>query len=398
MRLLSRLAVAGLAGLAGAAASEPAEVYILSKSNPSASSSNPQIPRHVARDIVISRVGGQTDLGALPESITTDDALSYISQYGRPPKPLFGDAASSSAGGVVPSQLVIMLEGIDENNAKNLRKALKSQGSKPAFTIADPPSAKANKDLVDIELSSVSGSCDITAVINPYDSCWDGLSLVVKYDVRKNPSTLDVLTDNIKPLRSAISSDALETVLILLPESSRSSKHASWASDAPSELRRRVEMPISDIQAKPVVVPGSSDEGVSSPDSSLFASQASSKMNLGCFSTYNSCETATSNCSSHGRCIDKYAENTESGKGGDVKCFVCSCVSTRTYPENPASDQHTHWGGAYCQKIDVSSPFWLLAGTTIILVGLVTGSIAMLFNVGEEKLPGVIGAGVSRSK
>jgi len=51
-----------------------------------------------------------------------------------------------------------------------------------------------------------------------------------------------------------------------------------------------------------------------------------------------------------------------------------------------------------CQKEDISTQFWLIAGFTITIIGAVTFAIGLLFSVGEEKLPGVIGAGVSRSK
>lgn len=51
-----------------------------------------------------------------------------------------------------------------------------------------------------------------------------------------------------------------------------------------------------------------------------------------------------------------------------------------------------------CQKEDVSVQFWLIAGFTVTIVGAVTFAIGLLFSVGEEQLPGVIGAGVSRSK
>lgn len=126
------------------------------------------------------------------------------------------------------------------------------------------------------------------------------------------------------------------------------------------------------------------------------AADPSSKINLGCFTSFNSCVATTGNCTGHGMCVDKYAVP---GQGsGDKQCFVCSCLSTLTHPDDKDKNGRTHWGGAYCQKIDVSSPFWLLFGTSFILVGLVTGCIVMLFSVGEEKLPGVIGAGVSRSK
>lgn len=56
------------------------------------------------------------------------------------------------------------------------------------------------------------------------------------------------------------------------------------------------------------------------------------------------------------------------------------------------------WGGNMCQKKDVSIPFWLLTGFTIAIVGMITFAIGLLYSVGEEQLPGVIGAGVSRSK
>jgi hypothetical protein len=57
--------------------------------------------------------------------------------------------------------------------------------------------------------------------------------------------------------------------------------------------------------------------------------------------------------------------------------------------------KRTYWGGAACQKQDVSSPFWLLVGITVVLAGITSAGIGMLFSVGEEKLPSVIGAGVS---
>lgn len=195
--------------------------------------------------------------------------------------------------------------------------------------------------------------------------------------------------EDLSALRKSVASNILEATIVVLPQSTRQSKHAYWTTNAPSELRRRfLESPISDAVTKVVVAPGSGGAVAEAAD-------PSSKMNLGCFSSFNSCVSSTSNCTGHGTCVDKYAVP---GQGsGDKQCFVCSCLSTKAHPDKENS-QHVHWGGAYCQKIDVSSPFWLLFGTSLILVGLVTGCIVMLFSVGEEKLPGVIGAGVSRSK
>lgn len=212
----------------------------------------------------------------------------------------------------------------------------------------------------------------------------------------QNPERLDALVNNLTPLRTAVTSDSLEAVLILLPESSRSHEHGFWTTNAPSELRRRVETPISDTNIKPAIATDAQVDDFSTL--AFVAQQDTAKLNGGCFTSYNSCITATNNCTGHGNCLDKYAMGTSGGQSGDKQCFVCYCSATETHPGWENDTRLTHWGGAYCQKIDISSSFWLLAGTTIILIGLVGGSIALLFNVGEEKLPGVIGAGVSRSK
>lgn len=55
----------------------------------------------------------------------------------------------------------------------------------------------------------------------------------------------------------------------------------------------------------------------------------------------------------------------------------------------------TYWGGPACQKKDVSIPFWLFVGTTLTLMFLVGSGIGMLYSMGAEELPSVIGAGVS---
>jgi len=55
----------------------------------------------------------------------------------------------------------------------------------------------------------------------------------------------------------------------------------------------------------------------------------------------------------------------------------------------------TYWGGPACQKKDISVQFWLFVGSGIILAFLVSAGIGMLYSMGSEELPSVIGAGVS---
>lgn len=111
-----------------------------------------------------------------------------------------------------------------------------------------------------------------------------------------------------------------------------------------------------------------------------------------CFTSKSSCENATDSCSGHGVCVDRWAKDTT-----DNSCFFCHCGTTVT-TDGKGKRHWYNWGGDMCQKRDVSTPFWLFAGVTITLVATIAFSIGLLFSVGEEKLPGVIGAGVSRSK
>jgi hypothetical protein len=116
-----------------------------------------------------------------------------------------------------------------------------------------------------------------------------------------------------------------------------------------------------------------------------------------CYSTLDSCTEKTNHCSGHGKCFKK-----RSAAGGKDACFACGCVAqnqTFTHgPQNRTGVRITYWGGAACQKQDISSQFWLIALFSIVIVGVVAWAIGMLYSVGEEKLPGVIGAGVASNR
>jgi hypothetical protein len=93
-----------------------------------------------------------------------------------------------------------------------------------------------------------------------------------------------------------------------------------------------------------------------------------------CHASVESCEAATNKCSGHGACVRRYEG-----------CVACACKPS----------EGISWAGAACHKRDISAQFWLLAGFSALLVGLVAWSIGLLFSVGSETLPGVIGAGVA---
>lgn len=182
----------------------------------------------------------------------------------------------------------------------------------------------------------------------------------------------------------------METTVILFPAAAGKSQPSKW-SDKNQELRRRqAELVISSLEEeKPTESSGPTSPAASSDQ--VFYISGKKEALPACFTSKDSCESVTNKCNTRGDCVNKYA--TADGKEDKGVCYVCQCKGTTTKQGGVV-----HWGGKACQKQDVSTPFWLFAGFTIVMIGLVSGAIGLLFSVGEEKLPGVIGAGVSRSK
>jgi len=110
-----------------------------------------------------------------------------------------------------------------------------------------------------------------------------------------------------------------------------------------------------------------------------------------CFPSLSSCQSATNNCTGHGSCSLKYKSKDEKTKS----CYSCQCniPDVRTNPDG--TNKTTRYGGPACQKKDVVVPFWLLAGLTVGVVFVISWAIGLLYSMGEEELPSVIGAGVS---
>ncbi|MCJ1478777.1 hypothetical protein MMC13_007461 [Lambiella insularis] len=110
-----------------------------------------------------------------------------------------------------------------------------------------------------------------------------------------------------------------------------------------------------------------------------------------CHSTNSSCMSTTENCSGHGTC---YKKNPDPSDDSAQDCWACGCTpSVRKNEEGGIKT--THWGGPACQKKDVSAPFFLLAGFTITMVAALSWGVGLMYSIGEEELPSVIGAGVA---
>jgi hypothetical protein len=211
---------------------------------------------------------------------------------------------------------------------------------------------------------------------------------------------IDDLISARERLMSFAKRQELNVIVVLMPESSRTAKsspkpYGSYAMPSQAQVGRRQDAEEPMTEAAPV----SSPSPISQSKQVLADNSTSDRLNLtvpgACYSTLEACNDWTNSCSGHGECYKK------SGKdGGRPSCFACKCGYTEDHflqgDDKVPSYRVIYWGGAACQKKDVSGPFWLFAIFTVVMVGLVSWAIGMLFSIGEEQLPGVIGAGVSR--
>jgi hypothetical protein len=185
----------------------------------------------------------------------------------------------------------------------------------------------------------------------------------------------------------------MDVMVMIMPETRSTSKSAvspygSYEVPRVNFRRQLAEEPMTEA-AEEAVAPATSVA-----QSSNFQTYANASTNPAlipqCHASLDSCNAATNNCSGNGKCFKKY------GSQDGSSCFSCGCVPTVTM--NKGLEKKVYWGGSACNRKDVSAPFWLLAGFSVVMVGLVSWSIGLLFSIGEEKLPGVIGAGVSGVK
>ncbi|ODO08815.1 hypothetical protein L198_00548 [Cryptococcus wingfieldii CBS 7118] len=95
-----------------------------------------------------------------------------------------------------------------------------------------------------------------------------------------------------------------------------------------------------------------------------------------CYTSNETCSEATS-CNGRGACALKSAQD-------GTECWGCKCRGG--------------YAGVECQKDDYSTSFIILIFSTLLLLGLAGGSIALLYTIGETKLPSTLTLAVGGSK
>lgn len=204
--------------------------------------------------------------------------------------------------------------------------------------------------------------------------------------------TIESLKSFIRYVLQAPSSDS-ESTIILVPPQSRTDKRSLGSPyglyNTPSQpLHYRQSQSEEPLTAQPEA---SSKNEPSSPPQLLKDTSRVKGIIPICHSSLRECQAATNNCSGHGTPYKKYSD--PESKAAQA-CYACNCTAT-VQTNKDGKTKTTKWGGPACQQKDVSVPFWLLAGFTIAMVATVSWAIGLLFSIGQEDLPSVIGAGVA---
>ncbi|KIW23527.1 uncharacterized protein PV07_11719 [Cladophialophora immunda] len=334
--------------------------------------------------------------------ITESMLLEDLNTYGGYQAPLFGESHPKDA----PGKLFIRISGVDMQ-IKDFDMAM------PDLWISDP-----TKDLLsdfkavpDGSRKEKDGLCeyDVPPSRNAPNSM--GVEVVFTYPAENgrclaaseipnipiilslhsflpsNPSDVKTkLNSLVRILKHFSATDNVESTLLLLPSTKRlknpkkkkahSHKHAARSAQESEE--ERLDLPSttptpSSVSEFDTITPANTSSNFTLPS-----------VIPACFASQSACENTTNSCSGHGSCYKAHSN-----------CFKCRCTSTLVRINEDGTKKTVKWGGNACQKKDISVPFVMFASFGVVMTALVAGAIGMLYSMGAQELPSVIGAGVA---
>lgn len=294
-----------------------------------------------------------------------------------------------------------------------------------SFTISNPPPASDNDRLIqdmilqaealpryaDPKGYTYGNVIDAEATLSKLTetNVYNDYLVIFRADKTDNLSLTELSTGISRLLMktASLKEQGFSMTVVCMPPSSSHAKRAAQpygTYDLPSkiEARREVaEAPLSLASSKPSTSPNLPADLEDFPV--ITQAQANDSAPVlgilpGCFSSLAGCQKQTHNCSSHGEC--KLLHKGQKGSDSVVQdCYGCACTPTVVHVGQDhgmeTKKKTTYWGGPACQKKDISVPFWLFVGSGVMLAFLISGGIGMLYSMGNEELPSVIGAGVS---
>ncbi|KAI8940314.1 hypothetical protein NX059_004010 [Plenodomus lindquistii] len=371
----------------------------------SVSAARPSVSPETARLILAQRLGVSRF-----HSIEHADAeaIRHINTFGGQPRKLLGkeDADRSRA------HLLVWVENAEQDEAT----VIVNDGSDRTreFAITSAPPASENDRLIQ---DFVTQAMSLPALPDPqqrtYSSEQEMLEVLPVHSTKSYNSYLNVWRTDARDGQSSkevakilsqvykkAEQEGFSVTTVMMPASKQAKRTVNpWGTyTVPNEARRQNPEAILSSNPEPSTSPNTQVSDLE--DFSVIAAQAKGKGPVlgilpSCFTSMSACEKSTRNCSSHGECKLLH-KGRGSGKDTEtVDCYGCACVPTITKGEKDGNQQVTYWGGPACQKRDVSVQFWLFALSGVVLSFLVAAGIGMLYSMGSEELPSVIGAGVS---
>ncbi|EMD94266.1 hypothetical protein COCC4DRAFT_79511 [Bipolaris maydis ATCC 48331] len=371
----------------------------------------PTVSPETARLIIAQRLG----LSRFHSLEHADaDTIHHINTYGGKRQPLFGadDADVSKA------HLLVWAEDVDQDEPT----VIINDGSDRTldFSISGAPSASDNDRLIhdfitqaeslpehpDPQQRTYKSNFEIESALPPKSKskAYNGYLNMWRID-ESSKMTTEELAQVLSNVNKKAEEAGFSTTVVMMPRSSKSkSKRAAnpWGIyDVPAMEARR-QNPEAVLSATP-----STSKVPVLEDFSTIAQADSSKNKKGpvrgilpvCFKSLDACQSQTHNCSSHGECTLLHKGRGSGSNQETVDCYGCACKATVEHVGEDkgmeSKKKVTYWGGPACQKKDISVQFWLFVGSGVILAFLVSAGIGMLYSMGAEELPSVIGAGVS---
>ncbi|KAL9581301.1 MAG: hypothetical protein Q9212_003977 [Teloschistes hypoglaucus] len=376
-----------------------------------------------------------------------ESALKLLNNYGGEQRALF--SADEQQQQQDRQRNLIVIDGVEDSNG-----LLPPSLHMPEFTLSDPPHSSYTRQLVeDLERQAQDATLDgqKRCGYTPFEIGQDSRGSVTRLSadgtclhrergpqISRDLDTIAYWTSILEDLASAIPSRTAIIYVSLSNNVDRSQKTSKALEGLSKVLSRLLEsksnhettimlMPRSDPKAKrttaspygngimpdpkkhekregqseaPLTAPSEPKTSLSSHHVSVPQTlKASSVPRVGilpvCQPKLDILIAVTNNCSGHGT---PYLKRHGSSPDDDVKiadCYACKCGKTVLDRGEGKGVKTVVWAGPACSKKDVSGPFWLLAGISIALVATVTWGIGLMFSIGQEELPSVIGAGVA---
>ncbi|KAK7545535.1 hypothetical protein IWX49DRAFT_563483 [Phyllosticta citricarpa] len=408
MKLPLSFTVSSLLGLVVPVVSSASlgHVYLHDLSAPPANRDTaPTLTPDTARLIFAQRLG----LSQYHNIKTIDnDAVRYINDFGGDRHRLFGQDQLVDES----KQVMVVVEGVKGGAGMTDPTKLQSNADEIAldssFSVSNPPTAEDDSRLLQdfmIQAQDLSTSKADSSVPSSIKDLLNTLSDNVDYQssnglvlahVKGSNIKADAVSSVLRNLESICSSRWPLTFIAMPPGSGRTKRSDKpWGhyempgKRSASPAASRSESILSDFASDMIESLNDTIKSGKIGTSHVEAANPLKGILPACFSSQAACDTATNSCMGRGKCVKKYTDKDNNNKA----CFACKCAPQVN--KTKAGTKTTYYGGPACQKKDVSVPFWLFAGFAVAIAFTVSWGIGLLYSMGEEELPSVIGAGVS---